>query len=360
MLLTCLLVSSVLPSSAAAQQWSIDAYAGRATYSDVAPEVGATNAVLGVRYATPGGGWLYASAAAPLGASDPFWGAAGLGRRVATQTGAFRFGIDLAGHGYAFRDPEVAEVGTGGTLIGMPVIVLGGAPARVELRSGVRQYGLSYLGTGYSRGLHESDVRVLVRAAPTLDLVGEVRYARAEEDAYPYAGGSASLVVGPVDVWASAGRWLHDALPEVAWAAGARVDVGHRFDVWASLQHDATDPLYWNSPRRSWNLGLSRTFGAAPEPLLIAAAAVPAAGGVTFTVPVSEAADAPSVAGDFNAWQLVPLRRAGDVWRITLPISRGTYHYAFRAADGSWFLPSSVQARLDDGFGGVSALLIVE
>jgi hypothetical protein len=359
--LACILALLVVPGAAGAQQWSIDAYAGRATYSDVVPGTGATNAVLGVRYTALRSGWFYASLAAPLGESDPFWGAAGLGRRIAARSGQFNFGVDLAGHAYTFRDPDAGEFGVGGTLIGMPLIALASATTRLELRSGLRHYSISYLGTNYSRRLHESDVRAIVRAAPTLDLAAEMRYARAEEDAYPYAGASAALVIGPVDVWASAGRWLHDDLPDAAWAAGARVSLGRRFDAWASLQKDATDPLYWNSARQSWNLGLSRSFGAPPRnALLLASAAVAAADGVTFTVPVSEAAEAPAVAGDFNQWQPVLLRRAGDLWRITLPIPRGTYHYAFRKADGSWFLPSSVLARLDDGFGGVSALLIVE
>lgn len=351
----------VIPAETAAQAWSVDAYTGRATYSDVAPGVGATNAVLGIRYRGLGGGWFYTSVAAPLAESDPFWTAAGLGRRVAGQSGRLGFGVDLAGHGYAFRDTETADVGAGGTLTAMPLIAYGTPAARLELRSGLRQYGLSYAGTSYSRRLHESDARVFVRPAPILDLGAEIRYARAEEDAYPYAGGSAGLVLGRIDLWASAGRWLHDELPETAWAAGMRVDAGRGFDLWAGAQQDVTDPLHWNSPRQSWNIGVSYSFGGTDQRTLAGLpAAVSAAGGVTFTVPISEAAEAPAVAGDFNQWQPVVLQRDGGMWRITLPIPPGTYHYAFRAADGSWFLPSSVLAPIDDGFGGVSALLIVE
>lgn len=350
----------VVPAGAGAQEWSADAYAGRATYGDIAPGVGATNAVLGIRYGGLGG-WFYSSVAAPLDASDPFWAAAGVGRRFAEQRGALSFGVDLAGHGYAFRDLEVAEVGTGGTLAGMPVVAIHSSTARLELRSGLRQYGLRYLDTTDSRRLHESDVRAFIRPAPLFDIGAELRYARAEEDDYPYAGGSAALALGRVDVWASTGRWLHDDLPDMAWAAGARVDLGRRFDAWAGVQQDVTDPLYWNDPRRSWNVGL--TYGFAGRDVYartVAPAAVPGVEGVTFTVPVGEAAEAPAVAGDFNQWQPVELQRTNGVWQITLPIGPGTYHYAFRAADGSWFLPSSVIAPLDDGFGGVSALLIVE
>ena len=357
----CLLtLPALLSAPAAAQVWSVDVYAGRATYSDLAPSLGTTNAVLGVRYAGSTGGWLYASAAAPLSAGDPLWAAAGLGRRIAAQIGPASLGVDLAGHGYTFRDPDVGQMGAGGTLIGMPVLSIGSSTARVELRSGVRHYALSYLDTALSRTLHESDARVTLRPAPMLDLGAEVRHARAEEDAYTYAGGTAGFTLGAVEAWASAGRWLHDALPDMSWSAGARLDVGRRFDVWASFQQESTDPLYWNSPRQTWNVGVSRSFGAGIGSRILVSAAVPAGNGVTFSVPVAEAADAPSVAGDFNEWQPVPLRRSGDVWSVTLPVAPGMYHYAFQAADGTWFLPSSVVARIDDGFGGESALLIVE
>lgn len=356
-----LMLAAYTPAAGRAQVWSVDVYAGGATYGDVAPGVGTTNAVLGIRYTGLSGGWLYAAAAAPFSAGDPFWAAAGLGRRVAAQIGLVSLGVDLAGHGYSFRDPNVGETGVGGTAVGMPVLAVGSNTARLELRSGVRHYALSYRGTSLSRTLQESDVRVSVRPAPMLDIGAEVRHARAEEDAYTYAGGTAAFVRGKVDAWASAGRWLHDALPDMSWSAGARMDVGRRFDIWASIQQESTDPLYWNGPRQTWNVGVSRRFGGTDAASrILVSAAVPAANGVTFSVPVAEAGEAPAVAGDFNEWQPVALRRSGDVWTVTLPIPPGMYHYAFQAANGTWFLPSSVTARIDDGFGGESALLIVQ
>jgi hypothetical protein len=339
-----------------AQTWNIDAYAGRATFSDVPTATGSSNAVLGLRRS--GETWLYMQAAAPLSDTGPLWGAAGLGSRTGTTTGLLTLGVDMAGHGHAYRTSDTAQTGAGGTLSVMPLIALGTHAARLELRSGLRQYGATYAGTSYSRRLHETDARLAVRPASTLDLEAEVRHARAEEDAYTFAGGSATFQAGPVDFWASAGRWLHDALPDMAWSAGARLDVGHRFDLWVGVQNDATDPLYWNESRQGWNIGVSRSFGGARPVRLLATAPTP--GGITFSVPVAEARAAPSVAGDFNAWTPASMRRSGDAWIVTLPIAPGTYHYAFRHADGTWFLPSSVHGRVDDGFGGVSALLIVE
>ena len=39
--------------------------------------------------------------------------------------------------------------------------------------------------------------------------------------------------------------------------------------------------------------------------------------------------------------------------------SRGRYHYAFVAEDGTWFVPESVPGRQDDGMGGHVAVLVV-
>jgi hypothetical protein len=35
------------------------------------------------------------------------------------------------------------------------------------------------------------------------------------------------------------------------------------------------------------------------------------------------------------------------------------YHYAFRSADGEWFVPASMAGRRDDGMGGHVAMLVV-
>jgi len=51
--------------------------------------------------------------------------------------------------------------------------------------------------------------------------------------------------------------------------------------------------------------------------------------------------------------------RQGDAWVLTLPLGRGVYRYAYRGADGEWFVPEGTPGRQDDGFGGVAAVLIV-
>lgn len=167
-----------------------------------------------------------------------------------------------------------------------------------------------------------------------------------------------------MDGWVYLGRWLDAALPTAVWGAGGSVEVARGFRVEVAAQQDANDPLYWNPPRRFWSVGLARAFG----PRAAAAAPVPAAapilpnrvgGRVVIRVPVSESSAAPALAGDFNGWKPAPMQRVGDAWQLALPLAPGVYHYSFRRADGSWFLPRSVTNRVDDGFGGVNGVLVV-
>ncbi|NIQ59829.1 MAG: hypothetical protein GWN02_30020, partial [Gemmatimonadetes bacterium] len=193
------------------------------------------------------------------------------------------------------------------------------------------------------------------------ELAGEARYVRADEGDYPYAGAWASLDHGRGVVWASVGRWFSDALPDLSWSTGASLHLGPYFEVWASVRQESSDPLYWNGSRRSWNLGVSRRLGRdayAPAPARAAPAEV-SAGRVTIRIPLTAAETAPFVAGDFTGWKPVAMVRSGDFWTARLAVRPGFHHYAFRTADGKWFVPESVPGRRDDGFGGAVAVLVV-
>jgi len=67
----------------------------------------------------------------------------------------------------------------------------------------------------------------------------------------------------------------------------------------------------------------------------------------------------PSIAGDFTNWMPVRMERHGDEWRFSVHVSRGVYRFAFRGADGQWFVPASFPNRTDDGMGGWAAVLVV-
>jgi hypothetical protein len=347
------------PAATHAQSWTLDAYAGRAVHDAVAADAGTHNGVLGLRYSGFGGDWFYLSAAAPLAAGDPVWGAAGLGRRITADGAGFTYGIDLGGHGHGYRDPTLSLVGAGATLEALPFLSLKAGNARLELHSGVRQYASTFSGESQARTLHDSGGRLIVRPDAALELAAEARYARAEEASYPYAGGSAALQSGVLEVWASLGRWFSDASPDPAWSSGASFRLNPRFDLWTSVRQEAIDPLYWNGSRRSWNVGMSRRLGS------IAGAGRTlrpehSVGHVTIRIPLSEARSAPVIAGDFTAWKPVAMVRSDGYWVVTLPVAPGVYHYAFRRADGRWFVPASIEGRRNDGFGGHVAVLVVQ
>ena len=129
-------------------------------------------------------------------------------------------------------------------------------------------------------------------------------------------------------------------LDDATWGGGVAVALTARSSVWASVRQEATDPLYWNTTRRTWSVGLTQRLGRITSPIRL----VPAteSGGVLVTL---RAADAPSgeisIAGDFNNWQPTPMQREGDRWVVRLLIGAGVYHYAFRSSTGTWFVPSS-------------------
>jgi len=67
----------------------------------------------------------------------------------------------------------------------------------------------------------------------------------------------------------------------------------------------------------------------------------------------------PSIAGDFTKWTAVRMKRHGDEWRFSVQLARGVYRFAFRSADGEWFVPASFPNRTDDQMGGWVAVLVI-
>jgi hypothetical protein len=64
--------------------------------------------------------------------------------------------------------------------------------------------------------------------------------------------------------------------------------------------------------------------------------------------------------GDFTDWQPVPLEKKGrNEWRAVIPIPNGTHRMNLRVNQGDWGVPPGIPV-LDDDFGGVVGVLIVE
>lgn len=344
-------------AAAAGQGWMVDVSAGATDYPALAGDVGTRSAVLSLRRAASP--WLYLAGGAPLDTAGIPWLALGAGGRLDAGRGALAYGVDAGADVYGYREPVLRAAGGGLTLTALPFVALQRGAARLELRSGLLHHSTALDTVRVGRTVHDSGAR-LRYALPALTLGAEGRLVRAAEGSYPWVGGGAELTRGPVAAWANAGRWLAEGLDAAGWGVGASLEVAGRATVYASLQQDADDPLYFNGTLRGWSVGVTHPVGgpraarAVPVPVT-----APAAAGVTLAVPLGEAEAAPSVAGDFNGWEPVPLRRVGDRWEITLPIPPGVYKYAFQRADGSWFVPASIPNREDDGFGGVNAVLVV-
>jgi hypothetical protein len=72
-----------------------------------------------------------------------------------------------------------------------------------------------------------------------------------------------------------------------------------------------------------------------------------------------EGARSVAIAGDWNAWQAVPLNALGaDVWEAALVLSPGTYHFNLLVDGTEWVVPGGV-AVVPDGMGGMVAVLTV-
>lgn len=353
-----LLAATVALPSAAASQWVAQVAAGSTEHDPVAASVGTRSVIVGVRH--EGLRWGYLSAGAPLDSAGLPWAALGLGGRFGGGGTGVEAGADLFAHGHAYRAQALGATGAGVVVGALPFVAWSGGAARVEARSGVLQYGTALEGVNASRWVHDSGVRALARLAPELALTAEGRYARAEEGSYPFAGAGAELRLSRVTLSGYGGRWLSDVLDQAAWGVDGRWSVDGRTEVYAALEQEATDPLYWNDPRRSWSLGVSRSLGRAAEPALaVPVIPIASAGQVEIRLALDEADHAPAVAGDFNGWTPVPMRRQGDAWVVSLALQPGVYQYSFQRQDGSWFVPASVPNRVDDGFGGQNAVLVV-
>ena len=66
-----------------------------------------------------------------------------------------------------------------------------------------------------------------------------------------------------------------------------------------------------------------------------------------------------AIAGDWNAWQPVPLRAlGGDIWEGAFILAPGTYHFNLFVDGAEWVVPGGV-ATVPDGMGGLVAVLTV-
>lgn len=361
-----------------AQEWRATVQMGRVTTNGAAP--GATeNASLVVglsRHASRD--WFALSSALPVD-GDPFWASAIAGKRMATP-GAVGLLADIGAHGFvqrftrAIESPapsptpvplpgsetvtrNVAVSGWGAGAEGLAGVHAGRDALHFEIRGGATGQRSELDGAGVTRVLPTADARLTLARLPIV-LGGETRAWWHGAERHAYAGGSLRLAEGPVQLWGSAGRWLSDGVPGVAWGAGARVEIGPVLELHVTARDNGFDPVYSTRSGRSLAAGMSLRFGRAA----VLRAPVPASyadGQAEVRLPVRGVEGRPSIAGDFTDWKPVPMTRDGGRWVWRGALAPGSYHYAFVAPDGTWFVPESVPGRRDDGMGGHVAVLVV-
>jgi hypothetical protein len=352
--------TAVAPHAAMGQTWTTDASVGQASHRLPAGTFDTFGAQAGLHF--DGVRWTYLSAGLPFDASGTPWGSGGAGGRlplVAAGAGddvRLGAGIDLAAHAFGYADRVRETTGGGVVAEALPVVFVSAGAVRLDARTGVVHYGRGG-DTAFARTVHHSDARAAF-AFGGVSVYGEARLVRAPEGPHPYVGGGVDAELGEVDVWARVGRWVDDADGTASWGGGLRVPVADGTSAFAAVGQDARDPLFREAPRRSWSVGVSRRLGRPPGPL--PGLAPQAAGGsVTFRVSLAQAREAPALAGDFTGWEAVRMQRTAGGWELTMRVAPGVHRYAYRTADGSWFVPPGTPGRRDDGMGGVTAVLAV-
>lgn len=372
----------VFASTASAQQWSLDAQAGRIRSSLDPSAQPAQSFVAGIRYDDPLTAFRV-SGGIPKQSSDPLWGSIAAARRLAVRQNKLVFGVDVAGNAFSLHDrvQRTRQIpGTGGlfgspaqtvpapsvsgsaiALQALPLIGYEGAKLQGFIRAGISHYSSQFAGNKRSRDVQLGEAQITIAAAPTFALIPAVKFYHASESDYKYAGATAITSNGALSLWATAGSWLRQDSNAVVWGAGASLRLHRNASINVGTRHDALDPLYLTPAQTSWSAGVSFHVGGPSQP----AAPIPAkyeAGKATVNLPVAATTStaAPSIAGDFNNWKPQPMQRQGKGWTFTVTVKPGVYNFAFVDAAGNWFVPEKYPGRKADGMGGYVAVLVVQ
>lgn len=344
-------------------QWRVAASAGGVSHETLGAAASSSSAMLALGY--EGTRWLYISAGAPLDSDGVLWGAAGIGGRETVPRLPVDVGVAWSLLMHAYGPTAGGATGNGLVADALPFVSAGIGPVRMEIRSGLAHYRSAFAGETLSRTGHDSGLSLELRPHQRISLSGDGRLLRIDGASYGYAGMSAEVAIPLGALWVHGGRWSDEALPDPDWGAGAEIEFASRTSLSAAYRQDATDPLYWNTTRKFWSVGVSRRLGGG-RPIGAGAAPIAApltpemrSGYVVFRIPASASETAPFVAGDFNQWTPVAMRLVDGDWVARMRLEPGIHHYAFRDAEGHWFVPESVPNRVDDGFGGTNAIMVV-
>jgi hypothetical protein len=357
LLTSLLLAGALLPCGAAAQGWTAVLDAGRIEHA--VPGEGERVLSGGLRYTGSGASWGYVTGGLGL-VPAPRWGAVGLGSRLGRASAPI--GIDMGGHLFAYGG-EAA--GRGGLVEVLPMLAFRGGGLRMEARAGV--VGFARHGeTDWRRAGVESGLRAAA-AGGRLRAKGDVKVLGLAGEVLPRTEAAVELDLARVTLFTSLGRWwseveIDDVGPvrsTVGASAGIRVGVPGGAVLQTGWRRDPADPLLGVDERSAWTVALSTPVGRRARP--IPRLRPDRRGEVVLTIPDREvpAGGVPQVMGDFTGWEPVAMQRGPGTWKAAFRLRPGVYHFALRSAAGEWFLPAGWPS-VDDGFGGRSAVLVVE
>jgi hypothetical protein len=372
-LLPALLVMIAFVQPAFAQQWSVEAQAGRIRSALDPASAGYESIMVGARYDHINSQFRI-SVGVPTTADQPFWGALNGNHRFAFRPAGFLAGLDVAGSALLLQGrehrtqqnngplqpPQVvttpAQSGYAGVLQALPLVGIEGVKVQLHVRGGISHYTSDIADFAYDRTVKLADAQLTFLPTASLMLLPSVRYVAADDGNYTYAGVTAAVGTGAFSFWGSAGSWTNVDSEPMSWAAGANVNVHERVTLTTSARRDPFDPVYGTPAQDSWNVGMVVKLGDIPSKRL---PAVVERGNAVIRLPVSQATSAPRVAGDFNSWKPQPMQRSGSAWIFTIKLDPGVYNYAFVDDQGEWFVPAKHPGRKSDGMGGTVAVLVV-
>lgn len=182
------------------------------------------------------------------------------------------------------------------------------------------------------------------------------------DGSYTGARAAAALAIGRVDLFAGVDAQRSPADDELGYHAGVVATLSERVQAVGVLSKPVTDMVYGTRNGLGLSLGASLLVGGGEGARPTRLATIGPVSGARRSVRITlERADLPSVAvaGSFNAWVPVAMKRTGDVWTIALSLEPGTYQFAFQLSDGTWFVPDDAQGIVNDGFGQRNATLVV-
>jgi hypothetical protein len=368
-----LVLLSAFAQPAIAQQWSVEAQAGRIRSSLDPANAAYESVMLGARYDHINS-QLSISAGVPTSSDQSFWGALSATHRFAFRPATFVFGADFAGStfllqgreqrqqvgGGPFQPPQLVttpgQSGYAAVLQALPLIGYEAAKVRLHVRGGISHYTSDIGDQTRDRTVKLADAQLTFLPTASLMLLPTIRHVIADERSYTYAGITAAVTAGNVSFWGAGGAWTNIDSEPASWAAGANMRVHERVTLTASGRSDAFDPVYGTPGQDAWNVGMVVKLGDLPEKRL---PAVVDRGYAVIHLPVAHASNPPRVAGDFNAWKPQPMQRSGSAWVYTVKLAPGVYNYAFVDANGEWFVPAKHPGRKSDGMGGTVAVLVV-